>query len=527
MHRVLVCDDVAPEGIAILEKVAQVEAGGNAVAEGALAKLIAGADALIVRSATRVTRPVLEAGANLRVVARAGVGVDNIDLEAATERGIVVVNSPEGNTIAAAEHTIALIMSLQRRIPQAHASMVTGHWDRKSYMGVQVWQKCLGLVGCGKVGGEVARRAKGLGMEVIVYDPYLAETRAARLGVRLLTLEELLRAADVVSIHAARQRETVGLIGASELALMKPSAVLVNTARGGIVDEQALAAALGEGRIAGAALDVFAEEGHAPAHLIGLPNIVLTPHLGASTTEAQVAVAVDVAEQVVEVLEGRIARSPVNVPAVSPETLAAVGPYIPLVTHIGQLHSALLRGPITRTVLAFKGELAEVDVTPLKLYFLVGLLSPKLDQPVNFVNAPHLAEQWGVQIVESRGEATEGYASLFSAMVESGGREVSISGTEFGTNDVRIVEMNGYRLDVRPEGCVLFIWHRDQPGVIGLVGTLLGNSGVNIAGMQVGRSSIGGPAVMALLLDDPLAESLVAAIRGLPGIEDCLMMDFG
>ncbi|MBM3475450.1 MAG: phosphoglycerate dehydrogenase [Armatimonadetes bacterium] len=524
--RVLCCDGIADRGIEILREVAEVDVEPKGLTAARLRERIAPYDALVVRSATIVDAAAIEAAPKLRAIARAGVGVDNIDLSAATARGIIVINSPEGNTVSAAEHTMALLLALARKIPAADALLRQGEWSRKEFVGRQLYRKTLGVVGCGKIGSEVVRRAQAFGMDVLVHDPYLSQARAEALGARLVPLDELLREAHFVSIHAPKTTGTMELIGRRELALMRHGAGLINCARGGLVDEEALVEALREGRLGGAALDVFAAEPEPPSHLAPFPNVVLTPHLGASTEEAQEFVAVDVAEQIADILEGKLARSAVNAPAIPPEALRELAPYLNLAERIGRLHSHLLAGPIETVELLYAGDIAERDTQPLGLWFLMGLLSPLRSYPVNIVNAPVEAESWGIRLSEGTGTSTRGYASLVAARVGAGGQTREVSGTVFGAQDARIVEMDGHRIDLAPRGTVLFIWHHDRPGVIGRVGTLMGDRGVNIAGMQVGRTSVGGPAVMALMLDNPIDEQTLQDVRSSPDLTNAMVVNF-
>ncbi|MFQ6133030.1 MAG: phosphoglycerate dehydrogenase [Armatimonadota bacterium] len=526
-HKVLVCDKIAAEGLEILRQAGEVEALTETLAEEELCAKVAPYHALVVRSATKVTGKVIEAARELRVIGRAGVGVDNIDVAAATERGIVVINSPEGNTIAAAEHALALLLSLSRNIAEASRSTKAGEWRKADFMGTEVYQKSVGVIGVGKIGSLVAQRCKALGMRVLGYDPYLSAERARQLGIEKVELDELLAEADFVAVHAAKTPETMGLIGEQELAKMKPTARLVNCARGGIVDEQALYEALKAGTIAAAALDVFAEEPPGDIPLFELPNFVATPHLGASTREAQAKVAVDVAEQIVEVLGGGQARTPVNSPAVPSELMAQLAPYLHLVEQMGKMHAHFHKQAISDVEISYSGEIAEGSVAPLTPRFLVGLLSPQLEQAVNTVNASLIAESRGVNVVERKTQETLGYASLISTRVVSGGTEMTIDGTLFGRADPRIVRVNEYRIDIVPQGLTLFTWHYDRPGVIGNVGTLLGNNKVNIAGMQVGRAYVGSHAFMALSVDNPIPEELIREIDSMEHIESSTLVDFG
>ncbi len=525
--RILCCDGIAERGIEILRDVAEVDVSEKGLSGDELRERLAPCEAVIVRSATKIGPDDLDAAPNLRAIARAGVGVDNIDVSAATARGIIVINSPEGNTISAAEHTMAMLLALARKVPAADAKLRLGDWSRKEFVGRQLYRKTLGVVGCGKIGGEVVKRAQAFGMNIIAFDPYISDARAESLGVRVVSLDELLAESHFITLHAPKASATVGLIGARELGMMRPGAGIVNCARGGLIDEEALVAALESGQLGGAALDVFTAEPDPPTHLVDAPNLVMTPHLGASTEEAQEYVAVDVAEQIVDILEGRLARTAVNAPTITPELLRELGPYLDLATKIGRLHSRLLAGPIESVELVYAGDIVDSDTEPMKLWLLVGLLSPLRSYPVNIVNAPVEAENWDIKLTEGTGSNTRGYESLVTATVQAGGQTHHISGTVFGPCDARIVDVDNYRMDLAPRGCVLFVWHHDKPGVIGRVGTLLGQREVNIAGMQVGRLQVGGPAVMALMLDHPLEDDVLAEIEEFEDLTEALFVDFG
>ncbi len=525
-QKVLVCDKVANEGVQILARAADVDMLDEPLPEQALCEKVAPYHALVVRSATKVTEPVIAAAAELRVIGRAGVGVDNIDVAAATERGIIVLNSPGGNAVAAAEHAIALMMALARNIAQANQSMAAGEWRKSDFMGTEVYQKTLGIIGVGRIGALVAERARGLGMLVLGCDPLLTSDRAARLGVDKVELDELLQRADFVTVHAAKTPETIKLISDRELGLMKASARLVNCARGGIVDEAALCRALQNGTIAGAALDVFETEPPGDTPLFACDNLIATPHLGASTAEAQVNVAVDVAEQIVEVLGGGPPRTSVNMPPIAPEVLRSLRPYMGLAEQMGKMHAELQPAAIIRVEMTYGGQLAEQATGPLSPAFLAGLLSPTLDQPVNLVNARLIARNRGIEIQERKVTGARDYGSLIVTEVTSQQQTTTAAGTVFGRAEPHIVELDGYRIDIVPEGLTIFIRHQDRPGLVGKVGTLLGDNEINIAGMQVGRERMGGEAVMALSVDQCVTPELLARIEEIDGISSSVLVDF-
>lgn len=525
MPRVLVCDPIAEAGIARLREVADVEVK-TGLSPDELKAIIGEYDALAVRSETKVTADVLAAATRLQIIGRAGVGVDNIDVQAATRQGIVVVNSPEGNTIAAAELTVAMLLALSRQIPQADASLRAGRWERKKFLGTEVYGKTLGIIGLGKIGGEVAHRARAFGMTLIAYDPFATEERAADYGAALVTLDELYRRSDFITLHVPLNDQTRGLIGAEQIAKMKDGVRIINCARGGLVDEQALAEAIRAGKVAGAAFDVFRQEPPPPDHpLLLLSENVVTPHLGASTEEAQVNVALDIAEQIADVLAGKPPRAAVNMPALSPEALALARPYLLLAEKIGSLHTQLARDldgrgrPIEAVEVLYQGDFGEVPTGPVTRAALAGLLTPMLSDPVNLVNAPMLAAARGIKVTESHSATPAEYSAMLTVRTQTPAGQRTICGAVFGPNDVRIVHIDGYRVDITPSGTMVLTQHTDRPGIIGAVGTLLGNNQVNIAGMNVGREKVGGRALMVLMVDDPISEALMAQIRALPGME--------
>ena len=483
-------------------------------------------DALVVRSQTQVTAEVIAAAPRLRVIARAGVGVDNIDVRAATQRGIVVVNSPEGNTMAAAEHTIALMLALSRNLPAASASLRRGEWARSKLVGVEVYHKTLGVVGLGKIGTEVVRRAQALGMKVLGYDPFITREHAERLGVEVMELAELLPRCDYLTLHVPLNKDTRGIIGAKQLALAKDRIRIINVARGGLVDELALAEAIKAGKVAGAAIDVFEKEPPPPDHpLLALDQVLATPHLGASTEEAQIKVAVDVCEQVVDILGGGQARTAVNVTPLRPDMLSRLDPYLLLGEKLGRFASGLAEGRPVEVEAVYSGEVAELEVSAITRALLKGLLSRAMEESVNMVNAMFLAEQRGLTVKESRSSAPEDYNDLVTVRLRTEQGQVEVAGTLFGKRELRIVRLDEYRVDVVPEGYVLVAPHTDMPGIIGQVGTILGNNDVNIATMQLGRKTARGPAVMLLGLDNPVPGPALDQIRAVTGIRKVTVVE--
>lgn len=525
-HRILIADPVSEEGIALLRTAGEVVVRTGLTSDELIA-IIPEFDALVVRSETKVTRPVIEAGRRLQVVGRAGVGVDNIDLEAATERGVIVVNAPQGNTIAATEHTIALLLALARHVPQADASLRAGRWDRKSYVGTELRGKTLGVIGLGKIGTEVARRAIGLEMNVIGYDPFVPDERARALGIEPVDFDTVITRSDFITVHVPLSAGNAGMIGAEEIARMKPGVRLINVARGGIIDEAALAAGVRSGKVAGAALDVFTSEPVADRTLLDDPRIIVTPHLGASTAEAQERVALDVAEQIVDVLNGRPARYAVNAPLLPPETLQVVGPYMAVAEIVGSLATQLSAGKLESIEIDYYGEIAEHDVTPLRASVIRGLLKPISVENVNIVNASHIAQARGWHIDERLRSSHEVFVNLIEVRVHTTDGEVSVCGTvEHG--QPHVVAINGLDVDVltEPGSYLLACNNEDRPGMIGRVGTLLGQHDINIRSMQVGRRRARERAVMLLSLDECPSEEVLAAVAAIDGIHDVRLARF-
>lgn len=545
ISKILIADEIAQEGIDLLRKElpeAQVDIRPG-LKPDQLRAIISEYTALIVRSATQVTADILAEASQLKIVGRAGVGVDNIDTEAATKHGIIVVNSPTGNIVAAAEHTIAMLMSLARHVPAASSSTKSGKWEKNRFMGIEVRNKLLGVIGLGKVGAEVTKRAQGLEMQVIAFDPYVSPEQARKLGVTMLTLDEVLQQADFVTLHTSLTsgpNGTRGLINVRELALMKPTARLINCARGGLIDEEALLNALNEHRLAGVALDVFSQEpikdNEILKQLLANERVIATPHLGASTEEAQVGVATDVAEQVIAVVRGGFPRAAVNAPLILPETLQMLQPYMQLVEKMGRLYTQLQPGPLSRVELSFSGEIANYDLRPLKSALIKGLLESVSDAHVNMINAPLLARQWGLEIIEQKSSTpaefanlvtlrvldSNGYTSSFAGKPGSGDEHVdTLSGTVMH-GVPKLVRIGRYWSEIIPEGYILFCRNFDQPGMIGRVGTVLGKASVNIRHMDVGpsariprpRDAQNAPdtALMIVSVDQPIPDWALAEI---------------
>ncbi len=517
--RVLVSDPLASQGIELMKEKGIVVDIKTGLSEGELIKIIGGYDALLVRSQTKVTRRIIEAS-KLRIIGRAGVGVDNIDLKAATEKGIVVVNAPEGNTIAAAEHTMAMMLALARNIPQADRLLRQGKWERKKLKGVELRNKVLGILGLGKIGSEVVKRASAMGMRALAYDPFVSSKKAEQMGVELCSFEKVLKEADFLTIHLPLTEETRHLIGKEQLELMKEQARIINVARGGIIEEKALYEALKAGKIAGAAIDVWENEPLKESPLLELDCIVATPHLGASTEEAQVSVAVDVAKEVIRLMEGEAVKNPVNLPVIKPEERKFIEPFLGLAEKLGLFISQLVEGGVNKVEIRYNGDFTKADVTPLTVNFLKGFLINISHDSVNFVNAPLLAKNRGIEVYESKSGEMKDYTNLIEARVKSETGEVSVSGTLLQTGELRIVNLNGYSIDAAPEGHILIIPHIDKPRIIGPVGNVIGEEDVNIAAMQVGRKTIGGRAVMFLNIDSSLSQATMRKIKDIDGVFD-------
>jgi D-3-phosphoglycerate dehydrogenase len=511
--RVLVTEKLSEAGLELLRERFQVDVRED-LARGDLAAEIAPFDALVIRSATRVTAEVLDAAPRLKVVARAGIGVDNVDVEAATRRGVLVVNAPQSNTISAAEHTMALLLAQARNVPQADRELHAGRWDKERWQGVELAGKTLGLIGLGRVGTLVASRAQGFGMRVIAFDPYVSGERAKELGVDVMpTLESLLVQADFVSIHLPGSPDTLGLIGEHQLAMIKPGARLVNTSRGGIVDEEALAKALDDGRLAGAALDVFAVEPATDSPLLGMEQVVVTPHLGASTIEAQDKAGTTVAEMVRLALEGQFVPYAVNVSA-GAEVSEAVRPFVGLAERLGSLAAGLADGGVRSIVASYLGRVAEHDTRVLTLAILKGILGRSVNEPVSFVNAPLLARDRGLTVSEMRSTGSQDYVSQISLRAQTESEtEVEVAGTLLGKkNAERVIQVWDFEVEIEPAPHMLFFVYEDRPGIIGRVGTILGEHDINIATMEVGRKAAGGDALMGLTVDSPVPPDVLQTV---------------
>lgn len=519
--RVLVADQLSDAGVAALSASVDVDVR-TGLDKPALVDIIGAYDAVVVRSATTIDADVIAAGSRLKVIARAGIGLDNVDVKAATARGVLVCNAPQSNIVSAAEHTVALLLALARSVPQADRSLRGGQWQRSAFQGVELSGKTLGVLGLGRVGTLVAQRCSAFGMRLLAYDPYVSEERAARIGVELVaTVPELCAQADILTVHLPKTPETLGLIGEAELRAMKPTARIVNTARGGLVDEAALATALKEGWIAGAALDVFSTEPMTESPLFGLDNVVVTPHLGASTAEAQDKAGVQVAEAVIAALQGEFVPSAVNL-AIGRGVPEPLKPYLPLVETLGRVTTALQSGSVQELTVEYVGRVAAEDTSALTLAALKGLLTDVCHEPVTFVNAPLLAEEHGLKVSTLTRESAQDYVSLVRLVAG----DVRVAGTLAGpANRPRLVEVWGYPIDMDPADHTVFFRYSDRPGIVGLIGGVLGERGINIASMQVGRREAGGEALMVMGVDSGVPADVVADIAERIGATEAHAVD--
>jgi D-3-phosphoglycerate dehydrogenase len=516
MARVLVTEELAPSGLAALRKAGHTVDVQLDVSPAELIAIIPGAAALVIRSATQVTAEVLAAGRDLVVVGRAGIGLDNVDTEAATARGVMVVNAPQSNILSAAEHAMALLLAQARNIPQANAALKSGKWERSKWEGVELHGKTLGVVGLGRIGALVAQRASAFGMRLVAYDPYVSADRARQMGVELVSIEQLMAESDFVTIHVAKTKETAGLLGPELLARAKPGIRIVNAARGGIVDEAALADAIASGQVAGAGIDVFATEPTTASPLFAHDSVVVTPHLGASTREAQDKAGVTIAEQVVLALAGDFVPFAVNVEAA--EASETVRPFLPLAEQLGRIFASLSEGAPATLDIEYQGALADYDTRILTLSALKGLLSATAaDEPVSYVNAPQLARDRGVEWRETKTSLAHDYVHLVT--LRGGGH--SVAGTLAGVRtEPRIVMVDDHQVEVPPARHMLVVRNDDRPGVVGLVGSALGAAGCNIQNMALGQSPAGETALMILSTEDAVPASVLEELRDAPGIVD-------
>ena len=526
--KVLISDNLAPIGAQILRDAGLEVDINTGLAPEELKRIIPAYHGLVIRSATKVTEEIINAAENLQVVGRAGIGLDNVNIPAASKKGIVVMNAPDGNATTAAEHAIAMMMSLTRNIPQATASMKQGKWEKKKFSGREVTGKTLGIIGIGRIGAIVADRAKGLRMKVIAFDPHMPKEIVDKMGVELVSLDELCQRSDYLTVHVPFLKETAKLISADKFKLMKPTAMFIDCARGGVVDEAALFDALKNKTIAGAALDVFEVEpttlGNNP--LLGLDNFICTPHLGASTAEAQENVAIAIAEQMASYLNSGSITNAVNVPSVSAEVMQQVGPYLNLMDRMGSFHMQIAKGGISEINIEYIGELAGgINVTPITVAFLKGLFTPILKEAVNFINAPMIAKDRGIKVTESKTNDSDDFTNMIKVTVKTTEGENVLSGTVFGKNEPRLVRLNTFRLEATLAGPLLYVHNQDVPGVIGTLGTTIGSFGVNIRNMTVGAEDARGQNVILLNTDRLLTAEELETVRGLSHLSQARVVD--
>ena len=516
--KVLISDSISTKGVEILKKAGLDVDVKTGMKPEELVAVIGDYHGLAVRSATKVTAKIIDAATNLRVIGRAGSGLDNVDLTAATKKGIVVMNAPGGNTITTAEHTFSLMCAMARQIPQATASMREGKWEKKRFMGVELFNKTLGIIGIGNIGSQVARRAQAFVMNVIAYDPFLSEEKAKDMGVEKVDLEELYRRSDFITIHTPITAETRNMINKDTIKIMKNGVRIINCARGGIVNEKDLYDALVEGKVAGAALDVFEKEPTENNPLLTLDSVISTPHLGAATKEAQENVAIAIAEQIADYLVQGTIRNAVNFPSIPADQVARLQPYINLSEKLGLFSAQIFEGGVTEITIEYRGEASEINTAPVKIAAIKGFLSPILEETVNFVNAPLIAKERGIEVKETKSADAGDYQSMIALRIKAKDKESYVTGTLFSRKDPRIVAVDGFKIEIVPEGELLFIHNNDKPGVIGNIGTLLSKNNINIARMQFGREAPGGRAISVVTIDSPATPGILDEIKSLPNV---------
>lgn len=516
--KVLVSDNISPKCIEILKKSGLEVDVKTGMKPEELKACIGDYHGLIIRSATKVTSEIINAAKNLKVIGRAGSGLDNVDRAAATKKGIVLMNTPGGNTITTAEHSIALMVALARQIPQATISMKAGKWEKKKFMGVELFNKTLGIIGIGNIGSQVAKRAQGLAMNVIAYDPFLSEDKAKAMGVEKVDIKELFRRSDFITIHTPLTPETRNMINKETIKMMKPGVRIINCARGGIINEKDLYEALVGGKVAGAALDVFEKEPPENNPLLKLNNVISTPHLGASTKEAQENVAVAVAEQVVDYLIHETIRNAVNFPSIPSDQVARLQPFINLAEKLGGFAAQIFEGGITEITIEYRGEASEINTAPVTIAAIKGFLTPILEETVNFVNALFIAKERGIEVKETKSTDAGDYQSMVLMRLKAKDKETHLAGTLFSKKDPRIVAIDNFKVEIVPDGDLLFIYNNDKPGVIGNIGTLLSKNDINIARMHFGRETVGGRAISVVTIDTPAKPQVIEEIKRLPNI---------
>jgi D-3-phosphoglycerate dehydrogenase / 2-oxoglutarate reductase len=525
--KVLVSDNLGEAGIRMLQEEEGIDVDvQTGLDPEALKSIIPAYDGLIIRSATKVTEDLLTAAARLKVVGRAGIGLDNVDIPAATKRGIIVMNTPGGNVITTAEHTIGMLMALSRNVPEGTASLKAGRWDKKKLQGREVYNKTLGVIGYGKIGSIVAALARGLRMQVIVYDPFVTPEQFENAGFESVSLEALYKRSDYITIHVPKFKETTGLLNKDAFDQMKDGVMIINCARGGIVDESALLDALVSGKVAGAALDVFETEPPGPVPLIQHERLICTPHLGASTIEAQTKVAVDVARQIIDYLKYGTIMNAVNVPSITGDLLKQIQPLLTLADHIGSLQIQLIQGPVEEVSIEYAGDFKGLDLSPVSTAVLRGLLAPVVKDDVNFVNAQILAKERGIRVKEIKSDTPEEYISLITVRVTTPKTTNSVSGTLFGKDKIRIVKINNFRLELIPEGHLALIYALDKPGAIGSFSSLLGNKKIRIDQMHLGREETGKMNIIYLKTNIRISDAVVEQLLDLPLIISVTRLEF-
>lgn len=516
--KVLVSDNISAKGVEILKKAGLEVDVKTGMKPDELMACIGEYHGLVIRSATKVTAEVIAAATNLKVIGRAGSGLDNVDKAAASKKGIVVMNTPGGNTVTTAEHAMAMLFAMARSIPQATASMKAGKWEKKKFMGVELFNKTLGILGLGAIGGQVARKALGLEMNVIAYDPFLSEEKAREMGIRKVTVNEIFIESDFITIHTPLTAETKNLINANTISTMKNGVRIINCARGGIINEQDLYEALKSGKVAGAALDVFEKEPPDGNPLLTLDNLICTPHLGASTEEAQENVALAVAEQIADYLVHGTIRNAVNFPSIPNDQIPRLQPYITLAEKLGSFASQMFAGGAKEIVVEYHGDAATVNTAPVTIAALKGYLTPILLETVNFVNAPFIAKERGIEVKEVKSSEAGDYQSMIALRIKSKDKEIYLAGTLFSKKDPRVILIDGFKVEIVPDDVLLLIYNNDKPGVIGNIGNTLGKNNINIARMHFGRESAGGMAISVVSIDATPSAEVLDEIRKLPNI---------
>ncbi|MBI3805017.1 MAG: phosphoglycerate dehydrogenase [Nitrospirae bacterium] len=517
--KVLISDSLSERGVEILKKAGLAVDVKTKLTPAQLIEEIPNYDALIIRSGTKVTKEVIGAAKNLKVIGRAGSGLDNVDLPAATKRGIVVMNTPGGNTVTTAEHTFSLLMSMARQTPQANASVKSGKWEKNKFMGIELFNKTIGIIGIGQIGSYVAKLAQGANMTVIAYDAFLSPENARKLGVEVVDLDTLFSRADIITIHAPLTTETKYMINAAAIQKMKQGVRIINCARGGIVNETDLYEALKSGRVGAAAFDVFEKEPVDPSNpLLTLENFICTPHLGAATNEAQENVAWAIAEQVVDFLVRNVVRYAVNLPSISADLLPKVQPYVELAEKMGAFLGQTAEGGIEKVTIEYHGEAADLQTSPITLAAVKGLLAPILEETVNYVNAPSIAKERGIEVNEAKSSDAGNFASLVTIRVKAGTQTKAVSGTIFNKKEPRFIEIDSMSLEVIPEGDMLYLFNEDKPGVIGGIGQLLAKNQINISRMQLGREKPGGKAISVVGIDGVVSPQVLQEIKALPHV---------